>query len=108
MHELRAQILIKVQRDLAVGARAQTMAGLLEGALHAFVIVELAVDDDPGGFVLVGDRLIARHEIDDGKARVPEADASIGRNPGALSIGSAMMKARHAAIQGLRRDRPIL
>ena len=101
MHALRAEILVQVQRDLTIRARAQPVAAALEIALHALVVVELAVRDDPGGLVLVRDRLIAAREVDDAEARVPERDAAVGRDPGLLTVGAAMMQRAHGALQSL-------
>jgi hypothetical protein len=46
--------------------------------LDAFVVVELAVNDDVGTVVFGGDGLVAGDEIDDAEARVPESHAAIG------------------------------
>ena len=56
---LHAEIFVEMQGDLAVRARAQSMAGLLEFALDRLVAVEFAIDDDAGLAVLAGDRLIS-------------------------------------------------
>ena len=55
---LNAEIFVEMQGDLAVRARAQSMAGLLEFALDRLVSVEFAIDDDAGLAVLAGDRLL--------------------------------------------------
>src|SRR5262249_30869148 len=108
MHELGAEVLVEMQRDLAVGARAKAVAALLQFALDAFIIVELAIDDDPGALVFVGDGLIAGHQIDDAEPRMAEADAPMWRDPGALPVGTAMMEAGDAALERSRRNGSVL
>ena len=107
---LRAEIFIEMQSDLAVGSGAQAVTRLFEFALDRFIAVEFAVDDDPGLFVLAGDRLISGCEIDDAEPRVAEGNAAVGRNPVALPIGAAMIEALggplHAAAEiGSRREK---
>ena len=104
MYELRAEILVEMKRDLAVRARAQAMPALFELAPHAFVIVELAIDDDPGGLVLVRDRLIAGLKIDDAEARVSEAGLPMRRDPGSLAVRSTVMERAHGACESIRRN----
>src|SRR5262245_52481027 len=98
MQALRPEILIKVQCDLAVGARAQTMARSFELALDVLVAVELTVRHDLTAPVLTGDGLTARREIDDAEPRVSESDALVGRCPMALSIGTTMEETARRAL----------
>jgi len=60
-----AEVLVEMQRDLAVRARPEPVSGVLQLTADPFEVVELAVDDDPRRFVLVGDRLVAGGEVDD-------------------------------------------
>ena len=53
-----AEVLVEVQRDLAVGARA-SVTRPSSSRWIALVVVELAVDDDVQALVLAGDRLVA-------------------------------------------------
>ena len=50
---------------------SQLLAQLLE-------VVDLAVEDDDDRSILVEDRLVAGHEIDDAQALDPEPDVAIG------------------------------
>jgi hypothetical protein len=59
---LRTKILIKMQGELAIRARAQSMTGCLELALDRLVAIELAIDHDARVTVFAGDRLIARQD----------------------------------------------
>jgi hypothetical protein len=78
MQAFSANLLVEVKGNLAVGAGTKTVASGLQIALDAFVVVELAVNDDVGTVVFGGDGLVAGDEIDDAEARVPESDAAIG------------------------------
>jgi len=105
VHALRAEVLVEVQCDLAVRARAQAMcARRLELRLHSLVVVELAVGDDPHASILAGDGLIAGREVDDAEARVAERGAAARVDPSLLTVGAAMLQRADGAIQGLDRD----
>src|SRR5262245_4012779 len=81
------------------------MTRLLELALHALVVVELAVDHDVQALVLAGDRLIAGVQIDDAQPRVPETDTAMRGDPLPVPIRPAMVEAPRRAFQPLRVDR---
>src|SRR5262249_49333367 len=78
---------------------------LLELALHALVVVELAVDDDVEALVLVRDRLIAGMQVDDAEPRMPEADAAMRGDPLPAAVRPAMIEALRRPFQRLRVDR---
>jgi hypothetical protein len=76
--------------------RRKDMAGGLELLSELAVIVDLAVEDDPYGAVLVAHRLVARDKIDDRKSA--EAQCYVGRGIVAVVIRTAVLDAgRHAA-----------
>src|SRR5690349_18755882 len=81
------------------------MSRLLEFALDLFVSVELAVDDDVDRAVFIGDRLIARSQIDDAEPRMAERHAAVVRTPVTLPIGPAMMQAPGGALEVRDRHR---
>src|SRR5262249_34729976 len=83
----------------------QPVAAVLEVALDALEVVELAVRDDAQLPVLVRDRLVAGREVDDAEARVPQPDASMRRDPAALGVGPAVEEAARGAQEGLLGDR---
>src|SRR5207245_1428893 len=58
-------LLVAVHEHLGVAVRAEAMAGALELTPQLPVVVDLAVLDDGDAAVLVGDRLVARLEVDD-------------------------------------------
>jgi hypothetical protein len=93
-----------VQGDLAVRSRAQPVAASLELVLDRLEPVELSVDDDPGALVLAGDRLIAGREVDDAQPRMAEGHASVGRDPVALSVRSAVEEALRRSVDRRGRD----
>src|SRR5690242_14983439 len=71
MQSLNAKIFIKMQSDLAVGFRAQSVAAALQFALNHFVAVELTVHDDSCALVLARDRLVASGEVNDAEPGMP-------------------------------------
>ena len=102
---VRAQLLVEVDQDLAVGARAQAMAALRQLLLVALVVVELAVHDHVDRLILVRDRLVARGEVDDREPRMPHANAPVRRDPLALAVGAAVVEGEGGAAQRFARDR---
>ena len=68
------------------------------------VVEDLAVEDDPQRLVLVADRLLARAEVDDAEARVPEPDVFVKVD--AELVGTAVAdRAQHGTQGGLSRRR---
>jgi hypothetical protein len=55
--------------------------------------------------VFRGNGLIACDEVDNAQARVPQGDAVIGRDPVALAIRPAVVKALRSSLKGGRSDR---
>ena len=105
MQAVRAQILIQMESNFAVGSRTQAMAGCFELFLNCFVAVKFAVDDDVRAFVLAGDRLIAGGQVDDAQPRVPQGDEAIRGNPLPLPIGSAVIQTLRGSVHRRFRDR---
>ena len=79
-----APLLVGVDDRLGVGARAIAMPGALELAPQIGVVVDLAVEDDADGFVLVGQRLAAAGEVDDAESPVAERGHRVGEQAGAV------------------------
>src|SRR5689334_11659854 len=104
MQTMRAEILVEVKRDLAVGPGAQAMTSLLELALDRFVTIELAIADDRRAIVFAGDRLIAGGEIDDAEARVAQTDPAVGAHPVTLAVRAAMPQAGGCPADTLKID----
>jgi hypothetical protein len=101
---LRAEVLVEMQGDLAVGPGAQVMPARFELALDRFIAVELAVHHDPRPAVFTGDRLVAGGQVDDAQPGVAEPDHAIRRHPVALPVWAAMMEALGRAREGRLRD----
>src|SRR6516225_6154392 len=74
-HHLRAVALVKVYEHFGVAARRETVSRGQELPAQLMVIVDLAVEDDRDGAVLVGDRLVATGDVDDAQAPHAHGDA---------------------------------
>ena len=61
----RAELLVGVENDFGVARGPEPMASGLEQRPQRAVVVDLAVEDDPAGLVLVGHRLMPAGAIDD-------------------------------------------
>jgi hypothetical protein len=60
------------------------MAPGREVATKIRVVVDLAIEDDPAGIVLVGHGLVAASTIDNRQPPVPEGHAIVGEKPGPI------------------------
>ena len=75
-------LLVEVENRLRVGDGPVAVAPGLQGPPEIPVVVDFAVERDPERLVLVGHGLAPRGgEIHDGEPAVPEAGATIRRNP---------------------------
>ena len=71
--EIEPAVLVEMDDDLGVGMiGGEAVAGALELLAQLDVIVDLAVEDDGDGLVLVEDRLLAGGDVDDGEPPRPE------------------------------------
>ena len=70
-----AVLLVEVQQDLDLGVGAKDVALGGKGCAQLEVVVDLAVEDDGDGLVLVEDRLLAGGDVDDGEPPRPEGNA---------------------------------
>src|SRR6185295_2389187 len=90
-----------VHDDLGIAARAEAVseAHQLRAQLH--VVEDLAVEHDPQRLVLVGERLLAGGEVDDGEPGMGEAGVPVAVD--AELIGTAMAQGpRHSQEGGAR------
>ena len=69
--------LVEMEDHFGVGVGAEPMAGGLEAGTQVEGVVDLSVEDDPDGVVLVRHRLLATGEVDDGKALHADGDAVV-------------------------------
>jgi len=113
-----APLLVGVDDRLGVGRGGEPVAVGLELLAQLPEVVDLAVEDDPDAPVLVGDRLIAAGEVDDGEPSHAETGAigaggiGAGRTgaPSAedaspLAVGSPMRNDVIHALEHVGRDR---
>src|SRR4029078_5282801 len=94
-----AEILIEMESDFAVGAGPQSVARLLALALDGLKAVEFAIDDDAGFPIVADDGLVPGCQIDDAETGVAEGNASVGGNPVALPVGTAMFQTAGRPVQ---------
>src|SRR5205823_123574 len=83
-----ALLLVEVDEDLRVAVRAEVMAPGLEAGAEFLEVVDLAVEDDLDGAVLVAQRLGPPFQVDDRQSAVDEADAGLLPEP--LAVGTAV------------------
>jgi hypothetical protein len=105
MQALGAVVFIQMQRDLAVGLRAEAMPARLQLGADALEVVEFAVHDDVDRPIFVGDRLVAGGEIDDREPGVAECGATVGRHPVLPAVGAAVVERRRSGQHRLGADR---
>ena len=72
-----AVVLVEVDPGLGVAAGGQVVAAGQQRLAELGVVEELAVEGDPDGAVLVGDRLPAAGEVDDGEPSGAEGEAGL-------------------------------
>src|SRR5262249_14249776 len=89
--EAFAFFLIQMDKHLGIAVGSETMPLGLEIGTERLEVVDLAVEDDLDGAVLVADRLIASGQVDDRQATVDETDSRLGKE--ALRVGPAMRDA---------------
>ena len=83
-----APLLVAVDDDLGVGARAELVAQPFEFAPQLGEVVDLAVEHDPHRLLHVGHRLVAAGQVDDRQAA--KAQAERARVVEALVVGPAV------------------
>src|SRR4051794_30771472 len=88
VHAVVAVVLVQMHDDLRVGVSREPMAARLQLVAQLHVVVDLSVEDDDDRAVFVGDRLIARLQIDDREPLDAKADALLYER--ALGVRSAM------------------
>jgi hypothetical protein len=100
LDERVAPRLVRVHQHFGVAARAEAVALLLQFRAEVEVVVDLAVERDPAGLVLVRDGLVAPSHVHDGQAAVAERGEVERFDP--LVIGAAvLLDAAHLRDEGL-------
>ena len=102
-HAVVTPLFIGTYDDLSVTVRSETPSALLQLTTQFPEVVNLAVEDDPHAAVVVGQRLIATLQIDDGQSSESQADASTLVEP--TPVGTAMMQRPDHPRQQLTIDR---
>ncbi len=76
-----AAFLVQVQDGLGIASRPEPMTSGLQTLPELLVVVDLPVEDDPEGSILVRHRLPAPRQVDDGETRHPDADGRLFVHP---------------------------
>ena len=82
--ELFAVLFVEMEHHFGVAVRPEVMSGALQLVAQLAVVVDLTVLDDVEGAVLVGDRLVARLEVDDRETPRGEGDVAVAELPEAV------------------------
>jgi hypothetical protein len=90
--DVDAPFFVSVDDGFGVGViRLESMAARLELASQRLMVVNLAVEDDVHGAVLVGHRLVCtRRQVDNGKAPERQAYSAGAVDPQSLAVGPAV------------------
>src|SRR5262249_16219545 len=88
-HEVEAFGFVEVDETFRVRARTKGMARSVELRAQLRVVVDLAVEHDGDGLVLVPDRLTPGVEVDDGEPAHAERESSF--DEGALVVGPTVL-----------------
>src|SRR5215213_11263229 len=99
-----ARLFVKVEGDLAVGARAKPVPARFQVAPNPFVVVKLSVDHDTQPTVLAGYRLRPRHEVNNAEPRVAQPDPPMRSRPMMAVVRPAMVEPLGGPRQRLPRD----
>src|SRR5439155_22065306 len=105
---MSAEILIEMKRNFAVRPRPKPVSSLFEFFLDRLVTVEFTIHDDPKRFVFVGDWLISSRQVDNAQPCVSQTDSTVGCDPVALSVRTAMMETPCRCLQRLSNNRAML
>ena len=92
MQALCAEVLIEVQRNLAIRTSAQVVTRVFEIMPNRLVAIEFAIRYDPNSFILARNRLISGRKVDDAEPRMTESNSTIGTYPMALAVRTPVRK----------------
>ncbi len=108
VYEVRSLLLVEVGDHLGVAARRERVPGALQVGAQLAVVVDLAVEDDGDGAVLVEDRLIAGREVDHAQPLDPKPDAGRRRGDRASPGRGARAHSHMRSSTGRSTGRPSL
>jgi hypothetical protein len=80
------------------------VAPLLEFFLDGLVTVELTIDYDSQGLVLIGDWLISRGQVNNAKTGVAQGSLRVWSDPRTLTVGASMAESLRSLFDDRRRD----
>ena len=88
-HQLVAFIFVEMEHDLCIAGPSESVTARYQPSTNIAPAVELSVDGQPQGAVLIAHRLVpARARIHDRESSMPEPGATL--TPHALVVGAAM------------------
>src|SRR5438093_7168637 len=105
---MSAEILIEMKRNFAVRARPKLVSSLFEFFLDRLVTVEFTIHNDPKCFVFVGDWLTSSGQVDNAQPCVPQTNSTVGRDPVALPVRTAMTETPCRPLQRLGANGAVL
>src|SRR6266540_7053143 len=88
MDAIFPELLVQVNDDFSVGTAVKCVAPLEQLLRKRAAVVDLPIEDDLKGSVLIVDRLLSGLEIDDAEPSHAEAHASVEKEP--LIVGAAV------------------
>jgi hypothetical protein len=88
VHDAIALLFVQVQDRLGIRSCSIAVTALLEPRPQFGVVVNLAVEHDPDGAVLIRHRLVAGGDVDDRQTSMRQTDGAIDEQP--LAVRAAM------------------
>ena len=105
LHAIPAVFLVEVDDGFRVAARAIAVPLRLQPSSQFFMVINLAIENDPDILVLVGQRLMAALDVND--AQTPHGEADILLNEETLVVGPSMHDSSVHAGQDVTLDVPV-
>ena len=87
-HKVVAELLVRMDEPFGIAVRSKAMAALEQALCQLSVVLDVAIESDPDGSILVGEGLRATVNVDDAQTAVSEADSGDAMH--AFTIGTAM------------------
>src|SRR5215469_9560772 len=84
------EVLIQVYGDLAVRVRSKPMSAPLQLPSLVLEVIKLTIHSDVNPFVLVCDRLITGHQVNNAQPHMTKTGALVRGKPGALAVRTAV------------------
>src|SRR5581483_7629216 len=81
LNAISAVLFVEMNDDFGVGVRGKAMAAGFQVRTKLLEIVDLAVVDDPNGFIFVEDGLVPAGQIDDAQTAHAQSNAGLYEDP---------------------------